>query len=47
LEFKRDFDFLTGTWEHRGPKNRGFANIAGAHVQHDGNVSCASLSRVL
>jgi hypothetical protein len=37
LEFKRDFDF------QQAPavpvlKNRGFANIANAQVQHDGNV---------
>jgi hypothetical protein len=38
LEFKRDFDFRRA---QTVPvlKNRGFANIANAQVQHDGRVS--------
>jgi len=35
LEFKRDFDFRSAR-TRRGRENRGFANIAGAQVQHDG-----------
>jgi hypothetical protein len=41
LEFKRDFDFRPAR-SRRDRKNRGFANIAGAQVQHDG-TSCGDL----
>jgi hypothetical protein len=41
LEFKRDFDFRP-TRECPPLKNRGFANIANAQVQHDGKPLIAS-----
>ena len=43
LEFKRDFDFRPAR-VHRDRKNRGFANIAGAQVQHDGDIQAGHVA---